>query len=487
MSSSNFKHYVDLDDLNLDSSKEDNVADVDNNFSSENKEYIDENNFKHNGANISNSDVKTNVSDINVNINNSSNVNSTIPSLKPSIKSKYNKTLNYEEIKVSVIIPVFNAERYLANCLESVFGQSLKSLEVIAIDDNSTDNSLAILKDYQRKDGRLRIFKNKENMGPSYNRNLGIEAAKGKYIQFVDADDWLDKNALKTFYGESEFVDLDILIFPYSLYDESKGEFKDTFASSLESIDSSLNNKVFDYLSFDSNTLFNLDYSPVNKMYKTSFLKKFNEPFYEGVDVAGDPLFFYTVLFNAKRLGITRDFLYFYRLHEGSLSTKDDRRSFDSLFIMKDLVKLVKNVGIYESVKSDLIHFITKIYKSNLSRLNAAFKDEFLKSIQEDYKQFGDDLFNPINNSYWTIKDKCFYLAVENASNIEEFNLYSQLFYYKILATKSQEKIESLVAENKMLLSDYNKISDENLNLKIKIDEFENMGSVKLQSVFKRL
>lgn len=485
MSSSNFKHYVNLDDLNLGSGKEDNVNDVGNDFNSENKSNIDED-FKQDNINIKNEAVNG----INK-PNYSSKANSddlAIHSLKPLINSPNdNKTLSSEQIKVSVVIPVFNAEKYLKNCLNTVLGQSLKSLEVIAIDDNSTDDSLAILKDYQRKDSRLRIFKNKENMGPSYNRNVGIEAAKGKYIQFVDADDWLDENALKTFYNESEFVDLDILIFPYTIYDENKREFKDNYASSLEAIDSSLNNKVFDYLSFDSNTLFNLDYSPVNKMYKASFLKKFNEPFYEGVDVAGDSLFFYTVLFNAKRLAVNRDFLYFYRLHEGSLSTKDDRRSFDSLFIMKDLVKLVKNVGIYESVKMDLIHFITKIYKSNLNRLNAAFKDEFLKSIQEDYKQFGDDLFNPINNPYWSIKDKCFYLALENASNIEEFNLYSQLFYYKILATKAQEKIESLVSENKMLLSDYNKVSDENLNLKIKIDEFENMGSVKLQGVFKRL
>ena len=97
------------------------------------------------------------------------------------------------EIKVSVIIPVYNTENYLRECLDSVLAQTLREIEVICVDDGSTDNSLNILKEYQNKDTRIVVL-TQENRSAGAARNYGLSIAKGKYLSFLDSDDFLIKN-----------------------------------------------------------------------------------------------------------------------------------------------------------------------------------------------------------------------------------------------------------------------------------------------------
>lgn len=99
-----------------------------------------------------------------------------------------------EEIKLSIILPVYNAEAYLDRAIESILGQTLKEIEIIAVQDGSKDNSLALLRKWEGKDSRIRIL-NKENEGVSAARNDGIKLAKGEYITFVDADDYLEQDS----------------------------------------------------------------------------------------------------------------------------------------------------------------------------------------------------------------------------------------------------------------------------------------------------
>ena len=93
--------------------------------------------------------------------------------------------------KISVIIPVYNSEKFLKKCLDSIINQTLNDIEIICIDDGSTDKSLRILNNFADKDNRITII-NQKNSGPSAARNKGIENAKGEYIGFVDSDDWID-------------------------------------------------------------------------------------------------------------------------------------------------------------------------------------------------------------------------------------------------------------------------------------------------------
>lgn len=104
-----------------------------------------------------------------------------------------------KNIKVSIIIPCYNAEKCLKNCIDSILGQSLKEMEIICVNDGSTDNTLSILQDYEKKDNRI-VVVNKENGGVSSARNEGLKYAKGDFLIFIDSDDYIDSEMLSKMY-----------------------------------------------------------------------------------------------------------------------------------------------------------------------------------------------------------------------------------------------------------------------------------------------
>lgn len=114
-------------------------------------------------------------------------------------------------IKISVIIPVYNVEEYLKECLDSVINQTLKEIEIICIDDCSTDSSYSILEEYAKKDSRIVLIKNKENMGVGYNRNIGIKEAKGEYIGFIDSDDYISEDYYENLYNTAKKYNSDVV------------------------------------------------------------------------------------------------------------------------------------------------------------------------------------------------------------------------------------------------------------------------------------
>lgn len=121
-------------------------------------------------------------------------------------------------IDVSIITPVFNAEKYLSKCIESVLGQIVSNWELLLIDDGSTDNSLAICNRFSSTDTRIKVFK-QSNQGPSCARNIGLSQALGKWICFLDADDWIDPDFLLKF--ESKHNDNDLIFQGFQLVYES--------------------------------------------------------------------------------------------------------------------------------------------------------------------------------------------------------------------------------------------------------------------------
>ena len=119
-----------------------------------------------------------------------------------------------KNIEVSIIVPVYNVEEYLERCLESIINQTFKNIEVIALNNGSTDNSLNILLKYAEKDKRIKVIDN-YNLGVSEARNNGIREANGKYIVFVDSDDWLDKDMIEIIYSNIVENDCDLVMCTY--------------------------------------------------------------------------------------------------------------------------------------------------------------------------------------------------------------------------------------------------------------------------------
>lgn len=112
---------------------------------------------------------------------------------------------------MSIVVPVYNVEKYLKRCVDSLIGQSYPNLEILLVDDGSKDSSLSICKEYELKDSRIRAL-HKENEGLGLTRNYGIERATGKYITFVDSDDYLTSDAVEAMLGKAEATDADVVI-----------------------------------------------------------------------------------------------------------------------------------------------------------------------------------------------------------------------------------------------------------------------------------
>ena len=102
--------------------------------------------------------------------------------------------------KVSVIVPVYNTEKYLERCIDSIISQSFKDFELILINDGSKDKSLSIMKEYAKKDKRIKVF-DQNNKGPAITRNFGINKSKAKYVMFIDSDDYIDDNYIQDYYN----------------------------------------------------------------------------------------------------------------------------------------------------------------------------------------------------------------------------------------------------------------------------------------------
>ncbi|WJE46143.1 glycosyltransferase [Peribacillus frigoritolerans] len=126
--------------------------------------------------------------------------------------------------EISIIVPVYNTEKYLKKCLDSLINQTFEDIEIITINDGSTDNSIKILKEYEEKDDRI-IVLDLENQGPSGARNSGLQFAKGEFVMFVDSDDWMDLTTCKKVYDEAKLKQADTVLFCYTS-ESSMGSIK---------------------------------------------------------------------------------------------------------------------------------------------------------------------------------------------------------------------------------------------------------------------
>ena len=193
-------------------------------------------------------------------------------------------------VKISAIVPVYNVEKYLKECLDSIINQTLTDIEIICINDGSTDNSLKILNEYAEKDKRVKIFTQK-NQGLSIARNNGMKYAKGEYISFIDSDDYIELNTFEKLYDKATRDDLDILMFKSFVYDEQKQKINEFDAyHDLEVFDKFIKN-IFCHLDTKEFT-HRISVTSWSKIYKTDFLKS-NEINFPEKLLFEDNAFFY--------------------------------------------------------------------------------------------------------------------------------------------------------------------------------------------------
>lgn len=283
---------------------------------------------------------------------------------------------NAPEIKVSVIIPVYNVEKYLHTTLEEVLSQSLSEIEVICINDGSSDLSKSIIEEYQKKDNRI-ILIDKENAGQAIARNIGIRKAKGKYIYFLDSDDLITDNCLEKLYNCAEKKQLDLLLFDGTSFFENEtlkekhANYK-TYYKRKNKYTGVYNGQKLYALMVDAG-----DYkvSPCLQFLRTEYVHEHNLYFPEGI-IHEDNLFAYYALILAKRVMHIPNTLFYRRVRIGStMTTNIGIKNFIGYYVSAyELMKFVNNNALTHDAEwrtnkqiSGYLNKVYDIYNNHLS------------------------------------------------------------------------------------------------------------------------
>lgn len=284
---------------------------------------------------------------------------------------------------ISIIVPVYNAEKYLKKCLDSLVNQTKKELEFILINDGSTDKSEEIIKTY--KDKRIKYFKNK-NQGIGKTRNFGIEKATGKYIMFLDSDDYFSNDACEILYKTAEKEKADLIVFDY--YRVEKENLNEVKIESFNATN----------IKDDPNLLLKINLGPCNKIYKSDLIKNNDIKFEENLKYE-DTLFVVKAIYKAKKIIKLNKCLHYYIIHEKSETTVRDKKVFDILKIVDKIRTYLKND---ELMKDSVDKLTVKILTNyTIQQRYQSDKKLAMKFIDEVFKYLEKEIPDYKNNKYY--------------------------------------------------------------------------------------
>ncbi len=235
--------------------------------------------------------------------------------------------------KVSIIIPVYNVEAYLRQCLDSVVGQTLREIEIICVDDGSTDGSAEILREYAAKDRRVKVLLH-EHTNAGAARNAGMDAATGEYLGFVDSDDWCDLTLFEKAYAKAKRCDADVVSWRYAQYDvrTQKTEAPRVFPGEMLSLGEAFSSDDVAEKIFSPIT-----YAPWGRLARRSFICGEQLRFQE-IERTNDVYFCCMALALAGRQTLVDEVLYSYRVGTGTNLQANNAASQDSAILAWQLV-----------------------------------------------------------------------------------------------------------------------------------------------------
>jgi Glycosyltransferases involved in cell wall biogenesis len=254
-------------------------------------------------------------------------------------------------------MPVYNTEKYLSRALESLINQTLKEIEIICINDESTDNSLKVLEEYARKDNRI-IILNQKRGGAASARNAGLEIARGKYIGFVDSDDWVNPETYETAVSKMA-DDIDMVLFNANMFVENPGE---TNLNVIENFQQYPQHNLTGEVELSDKMIIDLPVTLWNKLFKSSNIKKYGIRFPGFFHLFEDNSFFYQYAIISKKVYFIDKPLYNYLyLRENSIMYKTYNKAHDRITdrinVAYNLYNFLKSRNILEE-KAKLFIFI---------------------------------------------------------------------------------------------------------------------------------
>ena len=284
---------------------------------------------------------------------------------------------------ISIIIPAYNAEKYINKCLDSIIHQTKKELEIIVINDGSTDKTEDKVKEY--KDKRIKYFKNK-NQGIGKTRNFGIEKATGSYIMFIDSDDYIEKDACEKMFNKARNDNLDIVICDF---------YKEYDNGTIEEI----HTNTFSNSSLKDNPDIITEYlCPWAKIYDRKMIIDNKIKFVENLKYEDAP-FVIKALCTAKKIGKIDECLNYYLIHGNSETTVRDRRCFD----------ILKIIDIIRKDTNDFDYLKEKIDKLTVRIITNYTIQQRLQNSQETAMEFINKAFSYLKEEVPNYKSNKYY------------------------------------------------------------------------------
>lgn len=332
--------------------------------------------------------------------------------------------------KISVIIPVYNVEKYLNRCIESILSQSLQDFEIILINDGSTDSSPEICNNYAKKDNRIKVI-HKKNSRVAAARNDGMKVAKGEYISFVDSDDWIESNMYKIMYEKAKELEVDIIMCDYM----KRG--KNTIYTVSQPINGGFYNKerieeeLYPNLIMFEKIEFPATISNCTCLFKNDFIKRNNLYYDERIHYCEDSIFGSIAMYNANKFYYLKDnYLYNYFYNSNSTTTTYNKNKWDAyLLINNELEKYFKNkdYDFSRQIKINMLYFTLNML-SEIGRANYSFneKRKFCSNIMNNKKVkniFKDFNMPRVNKGLTLVSNLCKYRLSW---------IYSLIFYKKL-------------------------------------------------------
>lgn len=286
--------------------------------------------------------------------------------------------------KISIIVPVYNTEKYIEKCLDSLVNQTLNDIEIIVVNDGSTDNSEKLIKKYEKKYKEKIKYFVKENGGLSDCRNYGMKYAIGEFIGFVDSDDYVEKTMYEKLYNKAvetkaEFVECNVTW----VYKEK--EKIDTIGEIKEKKDYFINGRVM----------------ACNKIIKRQVIQENKIEFPVGLRYE-DVEFYYKLVPNINKMSLIEENMYYYIQRQNSLSNAQNEKTKDIFKILENILKYYRENNIYETYKDELEYlFIRFLFGSSFLRI-VKIKNKKIKkdAIKETWNKINVEFPNWKNNKY---------------------------------------------------------------------------------------
>jgi len=294
-----------------------------------------------------------------------------------------------DKILVSVIIPVYNVKKYIKQCLDSVVNQTLKNIEIILIDDCSTDGTSELLKQYAMHDARIKIVRTEKNVNAGASRNIGIRMAKGEYLSFLDSDDFFALNLLEKIYMECAKENLDICIYDCAIYDDKTQKIRECSILNQEE-EYLVKNRIFSLETLGDRMLLMWQCALWTRMIRRNLIIQ-NDLFCQEIHNANDTFFSYASLACAKRVKYIGDGepLVFYRINTvGQLSNNRGKSPYCIYEALKEIVRFYSDrfaeymqESFYECIMEHIINSMLSLDYNSRKELILFYQREGLKTL----------------------------------------------------------------------------------------------------------